>query len=115
MGSVLLDAFLFGIPVAATRAGGIPDIVTDGETGVLADPRNPVALGDAIASLITHPALGERLAANARVRVNDFSVERMSDRTIRVYEEVLNGIGGGRRSRTSPASSSSSASVTHAP
>jgi L-malate glycosyltransferase len=115
MGSVLLDAFLFGIPVAATRAGGISDIVIDGETGVLAEARNPVALGDAIVSLLADRALGARLAATALERVNDFSVERMSDRTIRVYEEVLNGIGGGRRSRTSPASSSSSEAVTHAP
>jgi L-malate glycosyltransferase len=115
MGSVLLDAFQFGVPVAATRAGGIPDVVTDGETGLLAEPRNPVALGNAIASLLGDRSLARRLAANARARVDDFSVEHMSDRTIRVYEEVLNGIGGGRRSRTSPASSSSSASVTSAP
>lgn len=114
MGSVLLDAFAFGVPVAATRAGGIPDIVIDGETGVLAEPRNPVALGDAIASLITDPELRQRVAANARARIDEFSVERMAERTIHVYEEVLNGIGGGRRSRTSPASSSSSASVTQA-
>jgi glycosyltransferase involved in cell wall biosynthesis len=114
MGSVLLDAFAFGIPVAATSAGGIPDIVVDGETGVLAEPRNPVALGNAIARLLGDRKLASRLAANARARADDFSVERMSDRTIAVYEEVLNGIGG-RRSRTSAASPSSSASVTQAP
>src|SRR5581483_10740632 len=47
MGSVLLDALAFGVPVAATRAGGIPEIVAEGETGLLADVSDPTALGDA--------------------------------------------------------------------
>jgi glycosyltransferase involved in cell wall biosynthesis len=115
MGSVLLDAFAFGIPVAATSAGGIPDFVVDGETGVLAEPRNPVALGNAIARLITDRMLARRLAANARARADDFSVERMTDRTVAVYEEVLKGRAGRRGALESASSSSSSASVTRAP
>jgi glycogen(starch) synthase len=114
MGSVLLDALVFGRPIAATRAGGIPEVVEHGVTGLLAERENPAALGDAIASLATDRALAARVAENGRARANDFSVERMADRTLRVYEEVLNGRGGGRRSRTEPASSSSSASVTSA-
>jgi glycosyltransferase involved in cell wall biosynthesis len=114
MGSVLLDALVFGRPIAATRAGGIPEVVEHGVTGLLAERENPAALGDAIAALATDRALAARLAEVGRVRANDFSVERMTDRTLGVYEEVLNGRGGGRRSRTEPASSSSSASVTSA-
>jgi glycosyltransferase involved in cell wall biosynthesis len=115
MGSVLLDAFAFGIPVAATSAGGIPDFVVDGETGVLAEPRNPVALGNAIARLITDRMLARRLAANARARADDFSVERMTDRTVAVYVDVLKGRAGRRGALESASSSSSSASVTRAP
>jgi glycosyltransferase involved in cell wall biosynthesis len=109
MGSVLLDALAFGVPVAATSAGGIPEVVVHGESGLLAAPENPAALGDAIATLLEDSGLCARLAQNARTRSREFSVERMTDRTIAVYEEALSGTGAGRRSRTSAASSSSSA------
>jgi glycosyltransferase involved in cell wall biosynthesis len=108
MGSVLLDALAFGVPVAATSAGGIPEVIDHGETGLLAAPENPVALGDAIATLLEDEPLRARFARNARARSGEFSVERMTDRTMAVYEEALSGTGGGRRSRTLPASSSSS-------
>jgi glycosyltransferase involved in cell wall biosynthesis len=109
MGSVLLDALVFGVPIAATTAGGIPEVVVHGESGLLASPENPTALGDAIATLLADGELRRRLAQTARARAGEFSVERMADRTVSVYEEALSGTGAGRRSRTSAASSSSSA------
>jgi glycosyltransferase involved in cell wall biosynthesis len=111
MGSVLLDALAFGIPIAATRAGGIPDVVADGESGLLAEPRDPAGLGRAIAKLLTDAALATRFGANGRARAEAFSVERMVDGTIAVYERVLGRAG----ARTSAATSASSASVTGAP
>jgi glycosyltransferase involved in cell wall biosynthesis len=113
MGSVLLDALAFGLPIAATSAGGIPEVVVDGESGLLAPPGDPVALGKAIGRLINEPALAARLAQNARRRANDFSVERMTDRTVEVYDAVTGG--GVGRARINAASSSSSESVTGAP
>jgi glycosyltransferase involved in cell wall biosynthesis len=113
MGSVLLDALAFGLPVAATRAGGIPEVIVDGVSGLLASVRDPNALGDAIIALLRDDALRERVRMNARARAIEFSVERMTDRTIEVYEEVLDRYG--RSPRTSAAKSSSSASVTRAP
>jgi glycosyltransferase involved in cell wall biosynthesis len=89
MGSVLLDALAFGRAVAATNAGGIPEVIVDGVSGVLAPVGDAAALGDAIISLICDGALRERVAANARLRANEFSVEVMADRTIAVYEEAL--------------------------
>ena len=89
LGSVLLDALLLGKPVAATRAGGIPDVVEHGVTGLLAPVSDPQALGDHIAALLTDRALAGRLGAAARSRVAEFSVERMTDRTLAVYERVL--------------------------
>jgi glycosyltransferase involved in cell wall biosynthesis len=105
MGSVLLDALALGVPVAATTAGGIPEVVVHGETGLLAPPENPTALGDAIATLLEDRALRARMADAARARAPEFSVERMTDRTIAVYEDVLSGNGGGRRSRMRNSSS----------
>ena len=115
MGSVLLDALVFGRPVAATTAGGIPEVIEHDKTGLLASPEQPAALGDAIATLLQNRSLAAGLAANGRKSAENFSVGRMTDRTIAVYEEVLDGLDGGRRSRTEPASSASSASVTGAP
>ena len=111
MGSVLLDALAFGIPVAATRAGGIPEIVIDGQSGLLAEPRDPIGLGNAIVRLLTDGALAARLSANARTRAEHFTVERMVDGTIGVYERVLDRSG----SRTAASNSASSDSVTSAP
>ena len=113
MGSVLLDALVFGLAIAATRAGGIPEVITDGECGVLADVGDPIALGDAISRLLNDKELAARLSAGAKRRADEFSVERMTDRTIEVYERVLNRAGG--VPRTIAAMSASSASVTRAP
>lgn len=88
MGSVLLDALTFGRPIAATRAGGIPEVVGDG-CGILAPVEDPRALGDAIAQIANDRALAARLGDNGRARAPEFSVERMTDRTIQVYESVL--------------------------
>ena len=51
MGSVLLDALALGRPIAATRAGGIPEVVDD-DCGILAPIEDPTALGDAIARIV---------------------------------------------------------------
>ena len=89
MGSVLLDALLAGRPIAATRAGGIPDVVQHGVSGLLAPVQDPRALGAHIATLLEDTELSARLAAAARARADEFSVERMTDRTLAVYERVL--------------------------
>ena len=113
MGSVLLDALAFGRPVAATRAGGIPEVIVDGDCGLLADTRDPEGLGAAIARLITDSELAARLTSRARARADEFSVERMTDRTIEVYERVIEGAA--VASRTRRASASISDSSTRAP
>ena len=98
MGSVLLDALMLGKPIAATRCGGIPEVVEDEVSGLLAPIRDPEALGRAIARVITEPALASRLAAAARARAAGFSVERMTESTLAVYERVR---GGARRDASS--------------
>lgn len=105
LGSVLLEAMSLGKPIAATAAGGIPEIVADGETGILAPPRDPQALAEAILRLLRDPRLRERLGSAARTAVQRFSVNRMVESTERVYAEVLEGDGGiGDGARASSAS-----------
>src|SRR5439155_26939836 len=99
-----------------TRAGGIPEVVLDGETGLLVEARDPRALGDAIVRLITDGELRGRMRTASRRRAIEFSVERMTDRTIAVYERVLEAARtGAPRSRAARANSVSSDSVTGAP
>ena len=66
MGRVLVEAFCRGRGVIGTRAGSIPDLVTDGVSGVLVEPGDDEALADAIVSVLSDRALAEQLAAGAR-------------------------------------------------
>jgi len=86
----ILDAMSLGIPVVATRTGGIPEVVKDGETGVLAEPKNPDSLAKAIIFAHDHPEALRDYAQKARERVlNEFTVDRMVERTIKVYTSTL--------------------------
>jgi glycosyltransferase involved in cell wall biosynthesis len=89
MGSVLLDALLLGKAIAATRAGGIPDVIEEDVNGLLAPVGDSRSLGANISRLLTDRQLARRLSAEARARAADFSVERMTERTLAVYERVI--------------------------
>ncbi|MDQ6828429.1 MAG: glycosyltransferase family 4 protein [Gemmatimonadota bacterium] len=95
MGSVLLDACQLGKPIAATRAGGIPDVISDGKSGLLVPIEDSAALGAAIARLILEHDLAAHVAAGARARAPELSIERMAAKTAAVYEDVLRPISGG--------------------
>jgi glycosyltransferase involved in cell wall biosynthesis len=83
-GLALLEAMLSSLPVVATRVSAIPEIVADGETGLLVPPDDPFALADAtVRALAGRDRLGAAGLARARER---FSVERMARRTLGVYE-----------------------------
>jgi glycosyltransferase involved in cell wall biosynthesis len=66
MGRVVVEAFCRGRAVLGTRAGGIPDLVVDGENGLLVEPGDTQALADALERLSTDRRLAERLAFGAR-------------------------------------------------
>jgi glycosyltransferase involved in cell wall biosynthesis len=89
-GIVLLEAMLAGLPVAATRVSAIPEIVVDGETGLLAPAGDATAFAANLTQLLDDAGLRRRLgeAGLSRAR-SEFSVQRMVDRTIRVYDEAL--------------------------
>jgi len=89
LGTSILDAMAASRAVVATTAGGMPEAVEDGVTGVLVPPRNPPALAEAILRLLRDPPLRRRMgeAGLARVRAQ-FNVDRMVDETLAVYERV---------------------------
>ena len=89
-GLTLIEAMAAGKPVVATRMGAVPEIVRDGQDGFLVDSEDIQALAQNVTRLIKEPALAERLACQARERVQElFSVERMAAQVEDVYEEVI--------------------------
>jgi glycosyltransferase involved in cell wall biosynthesis len=66
LGRVVVEAFCRGRPVVGSRVGGIPDLVTDGETGLLVHPEDPAALAEALVTVLTEHELAARLGAAAR-------------------------------------------------
>jgi glycosyltransferase involved in cell wall biosynthesis len=75
--------------VIATRVGGIPEVVVDGETGLLVPPRDPEALAAAIVRLVKDRNLRAKMGAAGLARVHSaFSAEQMVKNTLRVYQRV---------------------------
>jgi glycosyltransferase involved in cell wall biosynthesis len=91
-GLALLEAMLASLPIVATNVSSIPEIVVDGETGLLVPPDDAAALASAVSRVLERRNdYGDRGQARA---LQEFSVERMTDRTLAVYETAL--------ARTSP-------------
>ncbi len=88
--NVLLEAMAAGLPVVATRVGGIPELITDNETGLLVEAKDNDALAEAIERMIKEPGLRERLGHNAGdyVRKN-FDIKRTVSETEELYRELL--------------------------
>ncbi|TML57816.1 MAG: glycosyltransferase family 4 protein [Actinobacteria bacterium] len=85
-----IEALAAGRPVVATRVGGVPDVVREGEDGFLVDAGDVDALADRLARLAADPDLRERLGAAGRARVVPrYSVERLVDDIDLLYRSLL--------------------------
>jgi len=90
LSNALLEAMAAGAPVVATRVGGTPEALVDGETGLLVPPADVAALAVAIARLLGAPLLAARLGQAARQVIEDrFSIARMTMDTQLLYRELL--------------------------
>jgi glycosyltransferase involved in cell wall biosynthesis len=88
-GLALLEAMLSERPVVASAVSSVPEIVADGETGLLVPPDDPSALAAALSRLLTDRESAARYGSAGRERARrEFSVERMARRTLAVYERV---------------------------
>lgn len=88
MGSVLLEAASCGVPIAATTAGGIPEIVEDGRSGLLAPPRDPEALAARILTLLEDRRQAAQLARDGLADLRRFGLGRMAKQMEHVYERA---------------------------
>ena len=91
LGSSALLAMSYGLPVVASRVGGLPEVVEEGRTGWLVEPGSPVALANAILAAASDPARLERRGLNGRERARQFSLDNMVERTEALYRRLLNG------------------------
>jgi glycosyltransferase involved in cell wall biosynthesis len=89
--NAMLEAMSSELPVVATRVGGIPEMVDDGETGILVDPHNPEAVADALTRLLTDKNLREYMGQRGREKILAmYSIDRMVRETERVLLEAVN-------------------------
>ena len=89
LGSVILEAFACGVPVVATTAGGIPEIVKNGETGLTVNIGDETALASAVEKIIANPDYKNSLVKNATAFVNQFSVKATALQTKAIYQSLL--------------------------
>ena len=87
-GLIFLEAGYYHLPTVATNVEGIPEVVADGETGLLCNPRDPETLAKNIIYLIEHPEERKRIGDNAYNRVTTlFTSEKMVQAYKKLYEE----------------------------
>lgn len=85
----ILEAMAGGLPVVATRAGGVPDLVVDGETGVLVEPGNVPALREALQALARNGEERRRMGRAARIRyLERFTDDRLAERLVSAFRDV---------------------------
>lgn len=88
LGSSILDAMDYGVPVVASNVGGIPDIVAHEKNGVLVPPRDKGALADAIERLYGNPDLRERFSRAGRATAAAYSPGAMAERYLALYGNI---------------------------
>lgn len=85
----LLEAMRAGVPIVASRVGGVPGVLEDGKCGLLVDPGDVEGMARAIREVLTSDVLARNLLRDAQTAVRAFSSERMTDRYLEVYANLL--------------------------
>ncbi len=86
----VLEAMAAGVPVVASRVGGVPDLVEEGQTGFFCDPQEPASIAAAVERLLVNPVAAATVARQARQRARErFLPEVIARRHLEIYREVL--------------------------
>jgi glycosyltransferase involved in cell wall biosynthesis len=87
----VLEAMSFGIPVVGCNIGGIPELITNGVTGIIVPPRDVKKLAEALAKIINSPDLAYKLGLEGRIRFEkEFSFESMITKTENIFLDLIN-------------------------
>ena len=89
LGTAVLDAFGVGLPVVATRAGGIPEMVVDGESGCLVDVGDFKAAADVLERVLRKKDMRAQIVEGARSKLEDFSASNTAHGTEEVYRTII--------------------------
>ncbi|MBR4348482.1 MAG: glycosyltransferase [Fibrobacter sp.] len=90
LGVVLIEAMELGLPIVASNVGGIPDVVVDGESGILVPEKDPQALANAFKRLESEPGLVKQLLEGSRKRIREcFTWDGIIERQIAEYKKVV--------------------------
>lgn len=85
-----IEAMAAGLPVVASRVGGLAELVSDGVTGLLVEPRDPAALAQAIKTLVNDRENAVQLGLNGKNFAGErFSLDNMVRQTLQVYQTIL--------------------------
>ncbi len=86
----LLEAMAAGLPAVASRVGGIPEALAEGETGLIVPPGDPEALAEAMGRMLSDVTLSRRMGQAGQARVaTHFTLERMASQIMNIYERLL--------------------------
>ncbi len=89
LGLVVIEAMASGTPVVASRVGGLPEVIDDGETGFLVPPGDVRALRERLEQILRDPGLGRRIGANARQAVLErFTWVKVAQRCLVAYGDL---------------------------
>jgi len=87
----IIEAMQAGLPIIATKVGGNPELIEDDKTGVLLEPKNPLAIAEKIKELTANLDLRQLISAQAREKaLNVFCLEKMLNKTKKAYLSLLN-------------------------
>lgn len=89
LGSTLVDAMHFGLPIVATNVGGIPEIIDDGTNGRLVQPERVDQLYDAMAFILDDESRVSSISQANKIKAADFGAERMVDAYEEIYRQIL--------------------------
>lgn len=89
-GIAILEAMQAGVPVVATRVGGIPDIITNNKNGLLVEPKNANAIANGITQILDSPATASKLRREGTKRVEDFDwkkvIKQLEEKFLALFE-----------------------------
>ena len=89
--TIVKEAFFLNVPVIGTNVGGIPELITNNETGILVPPESPSKLAQAVNELLSNKKQAERLAINGNIFIkNNMTWDVILPKYIKFYEDVLN-------------------------
>src|SRR3989339_284019 len=89
-GRVIIEAQAVGVPVVATKVGGVVDIIDDDKTGLLVMPKDTESMAKAVLRLLNDKTLAARFSVEAKKKLQEkYTLDQMATKTIEVYEELL--------------------------